>query len=116
MYVVFDPRKLAQDQPVRAFQLSSAGTYKPCPHILLPGIELGLQLWDGRFENLQATWLRWQDPSGQLIPTGKELAAQAARDRADQAESNAAAESDRADRLAARLRAHGISPDNENSD
>ena len=97
MYVVFDPRKLAQDQPVRAFQLSSAGTYKPCPHILLPGIELGLQLWDGRFENLQATWLRWQDPSGQLIPTAAE--------RADR-------EKSRADNLAALLRAHMISPDN----
>ena len=122
-YVIYDPWKLAQDQPVRAFQLSSAGTYTPCPHRLLPGIELGLQLWNGRFENLEATWLRWRNASGALLPIGEELVAQAARDRAGQAASNAAAESNRAarertraDRLAALLRAHGISPDNDNSD
>ena len=117
-YVIYDPWKLAQDQPVRAFQLSSAGTYKPCPHHLLPGIELGLQLWSGRFENLEATWLRWRNASGQLIPTGEELVAQEKdrtdreRNRVEQERSRADRERTRADNLAALLRAHGISPDN----
>ena len=103
-YVIYDPLGLIQKDPVRAWQLTSAGAYRPCPHNLLPGIGLGLQLWRGRFDNLEATWLRWQVASGALVPTGAE---RAARER-----ENAARERDRADRLEALLRSHGIAPDN----
>ena len=97
LYVVFDPLRLVQEEAVQAFQRTPAGAYSPCPHDILADTGLGLRLWQGGFENLDATWLRWQDNSGQLIPTAAE--------RADR-------EKSRADNLAALLRAHGISPDN----
>ena len=82
---------------MQAFQCTPAGAYSPCDYDILADIGLGLRLWMGRFENLDATWLRWQNHSGQLIPTAAE--------RADR-------EKSRADNLAALLRAHMISPDN----
>jgi Uma2 family endonuclease len=107
-YVIFDPLTLVQKEPVRAYQRTLAGDYRPCAYDILPGIGLGLRLWRGGFDNLHATWLRWLDASGELVLTGEERADRE-RSRADQAES-------RADRLAARLRAHGIPPDNGMTD
>ncbi|MDE0429859.1 MAG: Uma2 family endonuclease [Caldilineaceae bacterium] len=122
LYVVFDPLRLVQEEAVQAWQRTPAAAYRPCGYDLLPGIGLGLRLWQGRFENLDATWLRWQDSSGDLIPTGGERAdrqrtrADRERDRADRERDRADQEGNRADRLAALLRAHGISPDNGTTD
>ena len=102
-YVSYDPLRLVQEEPVQVWQLTSGGAYSPCAYDSLPGTGLGLRLWRGRFENLEATWLRWHDAPGELVLTGTEVAAQA-RDKANQAR-------DRADRLEALLRTHGISPD-----
>ncbi len=135
-YVIFDPLTLVQKEPVRAYQRTPAGDYRPCAYDILPGIGLGLRLWRGGFDNLHATWLRWLDASGELVLTGEERAdrersrADRERSRADQAESRADQERSkadqersradqersRADRLAARLRAHGIPPDNGMTD
>ncbi len=111
LYVVFDPLRLVQEEAVQAFQRTPAGAYSPCPYDILADTGLGLRLWTGPFENLDATWLRWQNPSGQLIPTAAERAEREKR-RAEQERSRADREKSRADNLAARLRAHGISPDN----
>jgi hypothetical protein len=59
-----------------------------------------VRLWDGEYEGVKAVWLRWCDQEGNVIPTGAELAE---------------AERARAERLAARLRALGIDPDEETS-
>ena len=118
LYVVSDPLRLVQEEAVQAFQRTPAGAYRPCVYDILPDIGLGLRLWQGRFENLDATWLRWQDASGQLVPTAAERAEQERnradqeRDRADQERDRADQERNRAERLAALLRTHGISPDN----
>ena len=40
----------------------------------LPGVELGLRLWAGRYEDHENTWLRWTDATGTPIPTGAERA------------------------------------------
>ena len=40
----------------------------------LPGIELGLRLWTGRYEDHDNTWLRWTDAAGTPIATGAERA------------------------------------------
>ncbi len=37
---------------------------------------MGLTLWNGVFENLHGTWLRWCDESGNVIKTGDEIAAE----------------------------------------
>ncbi|KAM3091302.1 Uma2 family endonuclease [Phormidesmis sp. 146-35] len=35
-------------------------------------VGLGLTLWEGAFEGVTGTWLRWCDRNGQIIPTGAE--------------------------------------------
>lgn len=94
-YVIFDPTcRLSQDV-LRAF-VRRATAFEPCNPELFPDVGLGLVLWEGLYEGQQATWLRWRDAQGQLIPTGRERAEQ---------------EHQRAQRLADRLRALGVDPD-----
>ena len=73
-----------------------------------------MRLWEGEYEGMTAVWLRWCDREGNVIPTGAELA-EAERQRAEEAQQRAEAERQRAERLAARLRALGIDPDEETS-
>jgi Uma2 family endonuclease len=102
-YVIYDPQQILGDQPLRGFGLQSTG-YHPLPTPLrLAGIGLGLELWQGRYENCEDTWLRWTDEHGQLIPTGAECIEQQ-RQRAE-------AERQRAERLAEQLRRLGAEPE-----
>lgn len=94
-YVVFDPQCLVQEDVLRVYVLS-LGRYVPKQDLYLEEVGLGLTLWDGVFEGLQAQWLRWCDSDGRLILTGMEGKAQ---------------ERQRAERLAAQLRALGIEPE-----
>jgi Uma2 family endonuclease len=116
-YVVFDPlRQLQQPTEMDGSLLKiwalSAGRYVELtpPQRLNPGelvyletVNLGLTLWEGEFEMVSGLWLRWCDRSGAVTPTGAE-ARVAEQKRANQ-------EQQRADRLADRLRAMGIDPD-----
>ena len=62
----------------------------------LPGIGLGLKFWEGEYEGVRETWLRWCDREGQLVPTGAEVAALALQ-RATVAENMANEERQRAE-------------------
>ena len=111
-YVVFDPLQQIQGKdemngallrvwmisPVGYIELTSApGIVTVDQSVWLEGVGLGLTLWEGQFEEeVTRLWLRWCDQDGRIIPTGAE--------RADAADS-------KAQRLAARLRAMGINPD-----
>ena len=70
-------------------------TYQRYPAEWFPGLGLGLRLWQGEYEGLTQTWLRWCDQAGNVIPTGAE---------------GAKREHQRAERLAAQLRALGVEP------
>ncbi|WP_375513358.1 Uma2 family endonuclease [uncultured Nostoc sp.] len=59
-------------------------------------MNLYLGVWQGTRENRTGKWLRWWDEQGNLLPWGTELAEQ---------------ERQRAERLAAQLRAAGIEPE-----
>ena len=117
-YVIFDPIEQVQKGVLRAYELMPTRTYRErSPHIL-PGTGLGLQIWQGVFERREAPWLRWQDASGALILVWEEREEQIrrirqARERAQQAEEQAQQERARVERLAALLRAHGISPESD---
>ena len=131
-YVIFDPLKQVLDVLLRAHSLNSSGEYEECPPDFLPIAGLGLRLWRGVFEGREDSWLRWHDESGVLILTGEERAtlaenraeqaenrteqaenrAEQAENRAEQERSRAELERNRAERLAAQLRAYGISPEN----
>lgn len=104
-YVVFDPLKQIQGETEmngallriwsntagRYIELTpSEGINEVGQLVWLEEVGLGLTLWSGQFEEEVARlWLRWCDRDGQIIPTGAE----------------------RANRLAERLRAMGVNPD-----
>jgi Uma2 family endonuclease len=77
------------------------GRYQPVPTngrghhpVETLGVELGL--WRGWFLNMDATWLRWWDDQGDVLPTPEELLDVQQR---------------RAERLAEKLRELGVDPD-----
>jgi len=104
-YVVFDPLQQIQGTDemdgalLRVWSISpegyteltpTQGITNPGQSVWLNAVGLGLTLWDGAFEeDVTRVWLRWCEHDGQIIATGAE----------------------RADRLAERLRAMGINPD-----
>jgi len=83
----------------------------------LPGVELGLGLWAGRYEDHENIWLRWTDATGRPIPTDAERAeherqrAEWEYQRAEQEHLRAEQERQRAERLAEQLRQLGASPE-----
>lgn len=87
-YVVFDPNRLLSDDLLTIYYLNGL-SYSRLDGLQLPDLKLGLTLWEGEFEGLRSTWLRWTDEQGNLILTGSERAA----------------------KLAAKLRALGHDPD-----
>jgi Uma2 family endonuclease len=72
------------------------------------GLELGI--WHGTFMNLPLPWLRWWDAQGRLLPSAEERAA-LEEQRAEQEKQRAEREKQLAERLAAKLRALGVDPD-----
>jgi hypothetical protein len=94
-YVIFDPDEHLRGGVLRVFHLVRGG-YRSRKASWLPRVGLGLKLWEGTFEGLTRSWLRWCDHEGIVVPTGEERAEQ---------------ERQRAERLAAQLRALGIDPE-----
>lgn len=72
----------------------------PCPPLLfghwIAEINLFLGVWQGSRENRTGYWLRWWDDKGEVLLWGLELGAK---------------ERQRAERLAAQLKALGIEPE-----
>ncbi|MBD1917415.1 MULTISPECIES: Uma2 family endonuclease [Cyanophyceae] len=96
-YIIFEP----DSGLLEAYALNDAGQYKlrsPDTQQRFWIDELGLDLgvWQGTRENHTGYWLRWWDAHGDMLPWGKERAEQ---------------EHQRAERLAAQLRAAGIEPE-----
>lgn len=74
------------------------------------GVWLGT--WEGEYNGMRTRWLRLYDAEGQLIPTAAELLEQE-RQRAEAERQRAEAAEQRAARLAARLRALGLSDEDD---
>lgn len=115
-YVVYDPQMLIQDMILQMYELR-AGSYIVKETPFMEEIGLGSTLWQGAYEGKEGQWLRWCDEAGQLLLTGAEAAAQerhiaeAERQKAEAERKIAAEERQRAERLAAKLRALGVDPD-----
>jgi Uma2 family endonuclease len=122
-YVLFDRYTLI----FRVFRLMGT-RYEELPiadrRYWFEDLNLGLGVFSGQYKDIQGEWLRWYDASGNWIPNDRDSREQAenlanqaidranqAEDRADQAEAQATQAIDRAERLAAQLRALGIDPD-----
>ena len=115
-YVIYDPQQMLSNEIVRVYQLV-AGEYLLRPDYRLPGVDLALTYWYGAFEDKTSLWLRWTEPTGNIVLTGAERAEQEYRraeqesQRAEDANLRAEQAQQRADRLAAQLRALGIEPE-----
>ena len=106
-YVIYDPDQWLSTRPLRIFQLSGA-SYVDKVDRYFPEVGLGMTLWEGRFDNMQATWLRWVDPQGVVLSTGEEV-----RERADQEQARANQEQARADQEQARANQEQARADQE---
>jgi Uma2 family endonuclease len=95
-YVIFDPDDLLRGGVLRAFELQGRRYRALAEPYFLDGAGLGVRLWDGVFEGINRTWLRWCDREGNMIPTGAERA-EVERQRADDEKKRADDEKKRAD-------------------
>ncbi len=116
-YVIFDPEEFLGKGVLRTYKLDGLAFRTLDEPIDFPQVGLGLRLWQGKYEGDEATWLRWVDPRGQLVPTGREQIEENERRiqeeqrRADEEQRRADEEQRRADRLAEELRRLGGDPD-----
>lgn len=101
-FVIFDPLLYLSKRPVRAYTLRAGRYVEVLDPARLEGLDLGLTLWEGSFEGMSGTWLRFRDHGGNLLLTGQERAVLAER-KAEQAQQEA-------DRLRQKLRDLGLEP------
>jgi Uma2 family endonuclease len=84
------------------------------PLIWLDDLKIGLGLWQGEFDGISRSWLRWCDAIGNWFLTEAETAerrAEAERQAKEQIQQQVEQAEQRAERLAQRLRELGIDPD-----
>jgi Putative restriction endonuclease len=110
VYVVWDPFGFISSTQLSVFG-RIAGKYVSVSPTWFDFVCLGLRVWHGRFEQVEADWLRWCDRDGVVIPLGEERADQE-RERADQECQRAEKAVQRLACLEAQLRQHGIEPSN----
>jgi len=99
--IVVDPTGQLGAEPLRVY-IRDGRKYDRLTDGWFASLGLGVTLWQGVYEGLGRTWLRWCDQAGNVLPTGAERAA-AAEQRTTQAHQ-------RAERLAAQLQALGVEP------
>ena len=114
-YIIFDPARHFKTAPLCFFKLDLSA-YEERAAGWFPDIGIGLALWEGTYESVPGTWLRWCYEDGTVIPTSAEYAeqerqrAEQERQRAKQADQRAEQADQRAERLRAQLRALGVEP------
>lgn len=95
-YAIHDPHAHLGERPLRVFELHGRSFVEVLDPARLPGLGLGLVLWQGEYEGHHATWLRWCDEHGRLLLLGSE--------QVELERSRTQEERQRADRLEVRLR------------
>ncbi|MEM1171769.1 MAG: Uma2 family endonuclease [Cyanobacteria bacterium P01_H01_bin.35] len=71
-YVVYDPLQKLSETVLQVFQLQ-VNSYVPKNDAWFAHVNLGLTLWNGVFENVNGTWLRWCNADENVIKTGDEV-------------------------------------------
>lgn len=131
-YILYD----VETGQVEAYRLDFSSSHSRLEYVPIPlgkdnafacegAPELGLMTWEGEYRNVWNVWLRWFDlKTGEVLPTGAEMA-KAEKKRADAETQRADAEAQRAQelsnallaerekalKLAEKLRALGITPE-----
>lgn len=84
-YIIFDPENHLKRGPLRVYELNKRAYQLMKPPYFFEGVGLGVQLWVGRYEDMDGTWIRWCYRDGTFVLTGAEQARkaqeQARRDR-----------------------------------
>lgn len=80
------------------------------PEVIYPDSDGLLGIWQGERENRTGYWLRWWNENGELLLWGSELAAKVQQEK-NAAQERAEQERQRAEQLAAQLRALGVEPE-----
>jgi hypothetical protein len=70
-YVIYDPEKFLSQEVLRMFVMRGLN-YERLKNGWLSDIGLGLRFWQGNYEGMAGTWLRWCDRDKHVIPTGAE--------------------------------------------
>ncbi len=86
------------------------GEYQPLTfddnqHLYSARLNLKLVRWQGEYKGVETIWLRWATPQGDLLPTERELS--------QKAQQEVQLQKAKADRLAAKLKALGINPEED---
>lgn len=95
-YVIFHPQLSVLEVYQRVDGKYQSATPDESQRFWIEGLQLFLGLWHGKKADYTGSWLRWWDPLGDLLYWGSELVE---------------LERQRADRLAAQLKALGIEPE-----
>ena len=108
-YVTFDER----NSEFRKFRLIG-GKYQELPlterRLWLEELGIGLGVWQGEYQGIEATWLRWYEASGNWIPTTEEDLVEE-RAKVEQERAKVEQEREKVEILKAQLRALGIEPE-----
>ena len=67
-------------------------------HVFIPEMAAELGIWQGRYRAIEASWLRWWDAQGNLLPTSEERAEQ---ERFDKIQAQQHAEQERQEKILA---------------
>jgi Uma2 family endonuclease len=122
-YIIIDPLQFLQKQLLNVYELRGRN-YQLKETNFLDNIGITPVAWEGEYENMREEWVRWQDNEGILLPTGVEAFVEKTqqieegkiklvneKQRAESEKQRAESEKQRADKLAEKLRAMGINPD-----
>ncbi|MEG4088830.1 Uma2 family endonuclease [Microcoleus sp. Pol12B4] len=104
IYVLFEPAAGV----LEVYQLNSSGRYQVQQpdsnnRYWIEGVGLFLGVWQGTKAERTGYWLRWWDESGEMLLWGAEMVERERQEKANVQQ--------RADRLAAQLRAAGLEPE-----
>ena len=110
-YAIFEPDRGV----LEVYRLDNLGRYQlQTPDLnnryWIAEMNLFLGTWQGSRENRTSYWLRWWDERGELLLWASELAAKERQDK-EAATQKAQQERQRAEQLAAQLRALGVEPE-----
>ncbi len=75
-YVIYDPDRMLGAEELRVYRLEALKFQRLEEPVWFPDVGLGMRIWDGRFEDLDCSWLRWVDSTGKPVATGRERAEQ----------------------------------------
>ncbi len=104
-YDVFNPNDW------EGFSLNN-GVYQPITkendRMICNSLGLNLVRWQGMYKDISATWLRWENSSGELLPLPEEIA-EIERNRAETERNRANAAESRISRIAINLLKEGMS-------